>query len=430
MFLYFYLIIFFINICLGAQPQQNLNEGAGTTVGPIAPVDAGQGTSLAIKRKKPSHELISQLSRNNELLTRRQYFAMWNDYCSLKLKMLYRKPIITPVSSETSGCSMGHSILSFIQNRAKHNVVIASDKCTNRDFIDEIMKLNLLCVTVVTSEGDKDTNSLLSQYTTQVTHHRIQGQPDKSGKMHNKFIIVDDFAVITGSPNCTFNAYNNNIESCVIIEHPYVAYLYKCYVAYIINGKDKYDKTQPEYRMVERRLNLFNHSHLSIKVCLAPIMNIAQFVSSFFAPPETVKISMFLVSNNPGTPNIMTDIMNAIDNGSSFFIKVDDGQYQQQRFMQKALQPLVDKGQQVSTVLKAPVGKSRINPLLHDKLIIMERINGKHVVIVGSAGFSTNVQQNLNLENMVALCLPEVYTFFLEHFNSITNGKGITVKAL
>ncbi len=42
-------------------------------------------------------------------------------------------------------------------------------------------------------------------------------------------------------------------------------------------------------------------------------------------------------------------------------------------------------------------------------------------VIIGSAGFTDNVQDNLNLENMVLIKVPEVYDFLLDHFNSIND---------
>ncbi|MGL5784295.1 MAG: hypothetical protein ACRCYZ_02315 [Alphaproteobacteria bacterium] len=55
-----------------------------------------------------------------------------------------------------------------------------------------------------------------------------------------------------------------------------------------------------------------------------------------------------------------------------------------------------------------------------------------HTICIGSAGFTTNVQDNSNLENVVLLFNQEAaYAKFLEHFQDIQHGqKGLTLQKL
>lgn len=285
-------------------------------------------------------------------------------------------------------------------------------------------------MTVITSDNHIITNDLLSKskYAGRIVHHAIAGNADKSGKMHNKFIVIDDTAVITGSPNCTYQAYNNNIESFVIIINRYVAYLYQAYTHYICSGKNKYDNTQPEYQRVARMLNFFNNSQNILQVCLAPITNIGHFVPVYFQQASILRISMFLVSNNASPPDIMRELEKVVTSGGTVSIKVDKEQYDTMGFVRKALKPFITRKQSVETVSKHPAKMGGFTPALHDKLILIEKVDGTKFVIIGSAGFSTNVQQNLNLENMVMIMDPSVYNFFLGHFNKLVSGPTMTVE--
>ena len=58
-------------------------------------------------------------------------------------------------------------------------------------------------------------------------------------------------------------------------------------------------------------------------------------------------------------------------------------------------------------------------PQFHDKLILIQLADGSKKVFIGSAGFTNNVQDNLNLENMVLLGIPSIYDVLLNHFTVI-----------
>jgi len=361
-------------------------------------------------------------------------YRAWQQFAFSYHKLYDHNFRLEPISSEISSGNIGTNLLR-IAALAKKRVVVASDKCKNEDFLDAIGILktpegNPLQICVVTGDQDSDTVALFKKPKySGFSYFPVSGNPDGSGKMHNKFMVIDDTTVITGSPNCTFAAYNNNIESFVSITHHFVAKLYLRYYQYLVSGKNKYDCTQPEYRSVKRMIDVFNSSENRVKVCLAPISGIPAFVTRALNPSQSIKISMFLISRAvPENNDIVSHILQAIDVNSTVLIKVDAGQYEIQKWMQLALAPIIAKGHKVSTVLKDRVGKSKINPLLHDKLILIEKHDGQKIVIIGSAGFSTNVQDNLNLENMVMLYDGLSYTFFLNHFDSINSSRtGMTI---
>lgn len=358
---------------------------------------------------------------------------------------------IVAFSSEISEGTIGSHIFNFLKE-ANSNIIIASDKCTNEEFLDDLIGFTdeiegiapNVRVQIVTGD-DEQTASTLSKdkYSGRITHQVIQGNPDRSGKMHNKFIIVDHGLVITGSPNLTYAAYNYNIESFVAIRHQYLAGLYYLYYRYIVSGKNKYDEAQNEYQCVKNKLELFNNTpNNPIQVCLAPILSVKAFVIPELASSQIININMFLISRaNPQDSDIVAHLLNAANDGAQLSIKVDGLQYSMSRYMPLALAPLIAKDQSVFTVRKTPENiQTRTRPIqtkpqFHDKLVLITQVDGTKKIFIGSAGFTDNVQDNKNLENMILLKVQEdndqlqdIYNNLLAHFDSINSTRtGLTV---
>lgn len=343
---------------------------------------------------------------------------------------------IVPYSSEISPGTVRSNILQIVQSCAKKSVIIASDKCTNEEFLDDLFPLigsdgNPIEIRIVTGD-DRTTASLLTQekYVTRMTHHKVLcNSGGRSGKMHNKFIVIDDVCVVTGSPNMTFAAYTFNVESFVAIHHRFIARMYTAYFNYITSGKDKYDSSQPEYERVGHMLELFNGNPDSpIKVCLAPIRDIKMFVCRGLTSSRVIDISMFLIGHASEQNGDILDVLQSlIGRGSSLTLKVDKNQYDGDAagFMKAALIPVQQLGAKIFKVMKAServATRTKIidsKPQFHDKLVLLTYHDGSYGVFIGSAGFTANVQDNLNLENMVFLTLPEIHVAFKNHFDSI-----------
>lgn len=361
---------------------------------------------------------------------------------------------IEAFSSETSEGTIGSNIFNFLK-QATSSIIIASDKCTNEEFLDDLIGLTEgiqgvspdVSIKIVTGEDESTTNALSKDKYSErgIIHQVIEGNLDRSGKIHNKFIIVDDALVITGSPNLTYAAYNYNIESFVAIRHQYLAGLYYLYYHYIVSGKDKYDETQDEYQCVKNKLELFNRTPENpIQVCLAPILSVKAFITPELASSKIININMFLISRaKPQTSDIVAYLLNAVRDGAQLSIKVDGLQYLMSRYMPLALAPLIAKDQSVFTVRKTPeriTTRTITRPFLtrpqfHDKLVLIEQNDDTKKIFIGSAGFTDNVQDNKNLENMILLRIPVdndqlqgIYANLLDHFESISPTRpGLTV---
>lgn len=340
-------------------------------------------------------------------------------------------------SSEISGGTIGSNIFNILRT-AQHRIIIASDKCTNEEFLDDLLTLRSLSgspldISIVTGEDNKTQEILTASKYSSLSYHHVLKKADGSGKMHNKFIIMDDYLVITGSPNLTYAAYNYNVESFVAIHHKFVANIYFSYFEYIISGKDKYDHTQEEYKKVRKLMNIFNNiSNSPIQICLAPILDIKTFVIGELSSTQLIDINMFLVSRAKREEGDIVDtLLKAIEDGTRVTIKVDKNQYHTMRYMQKALQPIREAAQTIYTVSKTSerwstrtsvIDKTR--PQFHDKLVLIRQRDNVKKAFIGSAGFTDNVQDNLNLENMVLFKIDGIYDFLMDHFNSIYDSRG------
>jgi phosphatidylserine/phosphatidylglycerophosphate/cardiolipin synthase-like enzyme len=368
-----------------------------------------------------------------------------NKKCRDFIDLTYFGPVydpamrVIPFSSEISGGRIGTHIFTLLE-QAQRSIIIASDQCTNEEFLDDLSTLQEnrqlegrpLDIFIVTGEHPGTKKALNSKPRSFISL-AVPSNNDsaRSGKMHNKFIIVDKDFVITGSPNLTFAAYNYNIESFVAIYHQFVAKLYFHYYQYIISGA-RYDYTREEYRHVQKLMHIFNTAPDNpIRVCLAPILDIKTFVIGELNASQDIDINMFLISRASAAvmgDDIVANLLAAHHGGAGVTIKVDYNQYEQTTYMSSALAPLQTVGANIYTVLKHSEGMQTktktivTKPQFHDKLLLIkQREDDSKKVIIGSAGFTDNVQDNLNLENMVLIKVPEVYDFLLDHFNSIND---------
>jgi len=355
-----------------------------------------------------------------------------------KIDLTFFGPVYDPqmkfesYSSEVSGGTIGSHILNLL-SKAKDRVIIASDKCTNEELLDDLVDLqrrnnNPLEIRIVTG-NDRATNQLMTQAKySGIVWTSIASNNDNSGKMHNKFIVVDDHFVITGSPNLTYAAYNYNVESFVAIYHRFVAQLYLRYYEYVISGNDKYDKDKSEFQRVSKMMHIFNNAPDNlIKVCLAPIYDIKSFIVSELNSSQIVDINMFLVSRASVPSNdIVDNLLNVVSEGGKVTIKVDGRQYDAFKYMRAALSDLARRGEVYKVSKKSKKWRTRTKeirtmPQFHDKLVLIQQKDGVKKVFIGSAGFTDNVQDNLNLENMILIKTPEAYDSLLMHFNAINS---------
>jgi len=279
----------------------------------------------------------------------------------------------------------------------------------------------------------------------EITYPEIpaSGSRPRKPRMHNKFILIDNFGVLVGSPNASWRAYTTNTETFMAVYSRPFCDVYSAYTRYIIetDGKSLAERTGGgdhssslylAMEAVQKYMNAFNAiTACPLKVCLAPIGDIKPFVINNLLNALSIDINMFLVSRASDTSNDVVAILKregelkrGTGEKTKINLRVDGNAYDKipdGLCMVGALKALDPNA--FNRKLKKPnitIEKIYVeNGVMHDKLILVLRsVAGEvgHTVVIGSAGFSDNVQDNYNAENMVSINDPIIYDFFMRHF--------------
>jgi phosphatidylserine/phosphatidylglycerophosphate/cardiolipin synthase-like enzyme len=254
-------------------------------------------------------------------------------------------------------------------------------------------------------------------------------------KMHNKFYLVDGDGVITGSPNLSASGLNDNQECIVFIRHPMVAMLFREYferirtdgAARLRGGVRPAPYRGPSSDAFVGQIQRFN-AHSPVRVALAPFLNIRDFVYEELqnaTGAAGVKITMRqFVVDRPGAnqKDILNALMKLAREGAEVSVVLDYGQYQSFGFVKDAVRQL--KAANVTVYLQSS-GQN----IMHEKLLLIQftkrnLATNKDVVtktaLLGSAGFTRNVSENLNYENIIAIDEDNIYNYFMQwHLDTI-----------
>lgn len=243
----------------------------------------------------------------------------------------------------------------------------------------------------------------------------------KVGKMHNKFWVLDNSVVITGSPNLTYSAFNFNIESIVRLESKYVAACFRLYFEIMRSPSRSQKKLDKEEQLIGM-LNALNCSNSSFRLALSPYTDIQDFVVDTCQGATEIVIRMFLVSYFDGGGDIVEELGKLAKGGTKITLFVDANQYHETcdesgYYVQTAVQKLKRYGIKVYT-------QARTNgKIMHDKLILIkfgDERGHSYRTLIGSAGFSQNVMNNNNFENMVSIDGFFLYNFFMTQHHLVT----------
>ena len=309
--------------------------------------------------------------------------------------------------------NLGDEVANFLNN-SQLNIRIAVDQFTDKPTA-EILAQREGNIELITGDNESASEKVIGILKTRLGDNNfLQNSSGKNYKMHNKFIVIDNSSIMTGSPNLTPQAYKKNVESALIIQNNqefsqlYIDYFEEMKVA--INNPVGWSPPLG----FDIKVRGFN-SKSNVKVCFAPLLPLQDFIQEHLKDSKEIYINMFLMSRGD---NPSKDLIRALEiqarTGTSITLRVDGNQYDSQKYMKDALQFL--KNKKNINILKVYVKKG----LFHDKLILIKKKNGAQVVVLGSAGFTTNVQANRNYENMVALYHDEtVFNYYMTHFEAV-----------
>lgn len=239
---------------------------------------------------------------------------------------------------------------------------------------------------------------------------------DRLHKMHNKFWVLDRKAVITGSPNVSFSGLEGgNFETCIIIRSVRVARLFTDYLALLQSG-NPFEGAQ--HNSLKQALLQYNSEEHQLKLAMAPVINITDFVLENLQDAVKITIRQFLISpkNRAASgKDILTLLCGMAEKGVDIEIYLDESQYESQRFVQTAVTTLLKSGCKVFVQKPVVVINANAEGLMHDKLILATLHSGVQRTLLGSAGFTIDVIANQNAENFICTDVPSIYAACLCH---------------
>lgn len=256
---------------------------------------------------------------------------------------------------------------------------------------------------------------------------KLPGGHIQTGLMHNKFWILDNDGIVTGSPNVSFSAMEGgNFESCIYIRSAKLAPLYQKYFQLL---SIPYSGDSKEWQAFEKQVDLYNTNSTRVKAAFAPTINISDFVIEHLKGATKITVRQFLMSTADRDDNysIVPFLCWMAEQGAEVEVFLDEAAYYKYAFVQKAASWLMQSGGKVYVQTPVKVVGAQ-EGLQHDKLILATFHNGVKRTLLGSAGATVSVIANINAENFLCLDLPRVYDELMEHHQNTR--KGTTTKVL
>ncbi len=240
-------------------------------------------------------------------------------------------------------------------------------------------------------------------------------------KMHNKFWVLDREGVITGSPNVSFSGLEGgNSEAFIVIRSPRVAALFIDYLR-LLRSDSPFGGAQ--FDTLKSALAVYNSEQHQLKLAMAPVINITDFVLENLEGASKIIIRQFLISpKNRATSgkDILTILCGMAESGVEIEVYLDEGQYQSQGFVKNAVGALLQSGCKVFLQKPVLVADTTSEGLMHDKLILATLHSGVQRTLLGSAGFTIDVIANRNAENFICTDVKSIYdTCLLHHKTSL-----------
>jgi phosphatidylserine/phosphatidylglycerophosphate/cardiolipin synthase-like enzyme len=228
--------------------------------------------------------------------------------------------------------------------------------------------------------------------------------PDKrTAFMHNKFFVIDNSVVWTGSFNITNSAAYKNNENAVIFNVPELAENYEAEFNEMFNNKFGPDSPA-------------NTPHVTTSFDKVVIEN-------YFAPEDHVREKVdAIIKNAKYTINFLVYSFTDVGLAQSMLKRTDDdvvvkGVFDKSQATGYSVCSLLLTKQNVTVKLDS-------NPaIMHEKVIIIDN----EIVIFGSYNFSQNADTQ-NDENLLIVHDPQFGAFFEKEFQKIFD-KGITPQA-
>lgn len=253
-----------------------------------------------------------------------------------------------------------------------------------------------------------------------VDYKTVEGPSDKdSSKMHNKAIVgvsEEDKGqfLLSGSPNLSKGAMEENTESAVSVKFAGIAQMYKEYIEHI-RDKKTVDK------QFSGAVQGFNETNpVGIRAALAPFVDIGETLNAELKGSDEVVVRMYLVGQVKENDPVAT-LCKLAKGGANVSVIVDHLQASTTPYVRSALQTLQTAG--VKVFAEKP---KRGGAIMHDKLVFAHHAAAeakegqkaqkeRWTVMVGSSGLTRNVIEGTNYENLLIIDDEKLYRAFQAH---------------
>lgn len=248
-------------------------------------------------------------------------------------------------------------------------------------------------------------------------------------KMHNKFIVIDDEQVIVGSPNLSHSSDTNTTETFVeITGNKYLPNIFIQYANNIISFYDKKDINV--FSELLFNINSFNNSNSIINLCFSPIQSISDFIKVNIEKKEEnnfgkiIDIYPFIAGSptSSSKTNIFDFLLNMSKNHNNS-IKIFSDKLSYINTAVKSNGPLVGLSSGDESPIKVFTAGTTKN-LNHQKLML---ICDNPRVIIGSAGMTQSVQDDMTFDVMLTIRDTKVFQYFQEANHVKSKYNGLTV---
>ncbi len=252
-------------------------------------------------------------------------------------------------------------------------------------------------------------------------------------KMHNKIWVIDRDGVIVGSPNISYSGMEQgNFESFIHIRSTRLGAIFSKYLKLLALPDPVKD---PGWLEVQRALSTYNLEPHGVRLAMAPIVKITDFLVNELAGSTKIIVRQFMISDQTprrGEANILKVLCDMARRGVDVEIYLDEEQYRINAALQRAVKFLLDAEVKVFTQKPVVVLDASAEKIQHDKLILAEVRSGKlvtplHRALIGTAGLTKHVIANANAETFVATDLDSIYTTLMRHhLNSLAKTVSTT----
>ena len=218
--------------------------------------------------------------------------------------------------------------------------------------------------------------------------------------MHNKFAIIDDFTVFTGSYNTTENCTHRNNNNAIIVNSTEIAEIYSAKFSEMFDNKIFGDKKKIGAFAKLQRKYYVELDDMDINVYFAPEDNVERIIHGRIAKAKkSIKFMQFSFTSNAISEIIIEKFKEGIEVKGVFEKKGSGTEYSQYTKMK---------------IENIPVRLDANRYAMHHKVIIID----DHIVITGSFNLSKNANMR-NDENIIIIGSEEIALKYIEEFNRI-----------